>query len=577
MKTIRKILALILALSVVLALSVGVFADGEDETTAATYSITVKNSSENVSLAGNTYYAYRLFDATLSTSGEGEKTNVAYTVNENFKDFTYTVGEGDEARTYSGDELIAYLADLEDDSAALDAFAKAALAYIEDNTIVADGTTVVDASATADSATISLGAAGYYLVTGKATASEGETVTAACALTTAKPKAEITLKADAPTVDKKIVEGQQKVDANTAGVGDTVNYEITSAVPDMKGYDSYWFVLEDTLSKGLTYNDDIVVKVGDTTLTKDTDYTVTVTNNNDGTTDIEIVLKNFIQYKNNTNKDIVVTYSATVNQDAELDPNEGNPNEVKLIYSNNPNVDYGGKDQPDTTDKDVVGETPVTKVNTYVTGIKLTKTDGSESPKTLTGAKFQISGTSMKVVVVNKEIYKESEDGTYYMLKDGTYTTTAPTDETTDKYDSTTTKYEKVTEVTKDTIATEINATGYVGSNGVLTFEGLGEGTYTITELVAPNGYNLLKDPITITIKATSADENSCTWEVKKGDETLTAGTDYLYPFNVVNNAGTELPSTGGMGTTLFYVIGGLLVVCAGVILVTRKRMGKEG
>ena len=113
---------------------------------------------------------------------------------------------------------------------------------------------------------------------------------------------------------------------------------------------------------------------------------------------------------------------------------------------------------------------------------------------------------------------------------------------------------------------------GYVDENGVLTFEGLGEGTYTITELVAPNGYNLLKDPITITITANATLEG-CTWTVKNGETGLTAGADHLFAFDVENNSGTELPSTGGTGTTIFYILGSLLVVVAGVVLVTRKRM----
>ena len=180
----------------------------------------------------------------------------------------------------------------------------------------------------------------------------------------------------------------------------------------------------------------------------------------------------------------------------------------------------------------------------------------------------------MKVVLVNKEMYKPSENGTYYMRKDGTFTTTEPSGAVNwndDKYDSTTTKYEKVTVVTKETVPTQINATGYVDKNGVLTFEGLGEGTYTITELVAPNGYNLLKDKITITINA-NATLNGCTWTVKQGENALAVDGN-LYAFTVVNQAGTELPSTGGVGTTVFYVVGGLLVAVAVVLLVTKKKM----
>ena len=253
------------------------------------------------------------------------------------------------------------------------------------------------------------------------------------------------------------------------------------------------------------------------------------------------------------------TYSATLNQDAVLDPTTGNPNTVKLIYSNNPNQE--GEGTPENPDKPVPGtpvsETPTVETKTYVTGLKLTKSDGS-TKKPLTGAKFEIKGTGMKVVLINKTIYKASETGTYYMLKDGTYTETAPiTDKNADGYnadlyDDVNKKYEKVTVVDKTTVPTE--------------------STYTITELVAPNGYNLLKDPITITITANATLEG-CTWTVKNGETGLTAGADHLFAFDVENNSGTELPSTGGTGTTIFYILGSLLVVVAGVVLVTRKRM----
>lgn len=569
MKLTKKLASLLLALVLVLGLSTTAFAADP------AYSITVKNTNTSYTIAGCKYSAYKIFDATYSG------TNVAYTVDEDFKDFTYTVGE----TTYQGETLIQYLQSQADNADTLDAFAKAALAYIETKAITADGTATAEDKSTdlktEQQAIINLKAPGYYLVTGTGTAPDNQTVTAACALTTAKPTAEITVKADVPSVDKKIVEGSTTVDANTASIGDIVNYKVTSKVPNMKGYTQYYFYLTDTMSKGLTFNDDVVITIDSTALTKDTDYTVTSTDNQDGTTTVEIVFKNFVQHKAQAGKDIVVTYSATVNQDAELDPSIGNPNTVKLTYSNNPNLTGEGVDKPGPNDEDksLTGTTPESKVNTFVTGLKLVKVDSQGN--TLTGAKFSISGISMKVVLVNKEIYKESTTGIYYMLKDGTYTTETPTAETKAQYDSTTTKYEKVTEVTKDTATEDFMAEGYVNANGVLTFEGLGEGTYTITELVAPDGYNLLKAPITVEIKAAEG-KDSCTWTVKvKGetedkDVTLAADTDHLYKLEVVNNAGTQLPSTGGVGTTIFYILGGALVLGAAVLLITRKRMGQK-
>lgn len=555
----KKLAALLLALVMALALTVPALA-------VDTYSITVNNPKNSISINGNTYSAYKLFDVTY----DGQN-HFAYTVSSEFANFTYTVNGKD----YSGDALIAYLATLNNDADALDAFAKAALAYIEQEKIQPAGTAI----AANETATIDLTAPGYYLVTGTATAPEGQTITAACALTTTDPTATVNVKADAPSVDKKIVEDSAEVKANEASIGDSVNYKITSTVPNMKGYTKYFFVMQDTLSKGLTYNKDMKITIGSKELVEGKDYTLTETNNTDGTTSLEIVFKDFIQYKDQTDAAITVTYTATLNQDAELDPAVGNPNEVKLIYSNNPNKEGQGIDKPG--EGDPVGETPESVTKTYVTGIKITKVD--EKNNKLTGAKFEIKGEGMKVVLVNKEMYKKSDNGTYYMLKDGTYTEAAPvTDKNADgynadKYDSIEAKYEKVTVVDKTTVPTQINATGYVDANGVLTFEGLGAGTYTITEVVAPNGYNLLKDPITITITA-NATLDGCTWTVVKTGETtgLTAGNDHLFALTVVNNAGTELPSTGGIGTTIFYVLGSVLVIGAAVVLITRKRMGKS-
>lgn len=544
----KKIISVLLALVMTLALSVTALAAGG-------YSIKVTNTNESVSIKGNTYYAYKIFDATYDNSK-----HVAYTIDKDFEGFTYTV----DGKSYSGETLINYLATLTNNSEALDAFAKAALNYVTTKQLSPDGQTV----AAGESVNISLTAPGYYLVSGSATAPDNQQVVAACSLTTAKPDATVNPKVDAPSVDKKIQKGDQKVEANTASIGDKIDYVVSSKVPNMKGYEKYYFVLNDTMSKGLTFNNDVVVKIGSTTLSADA-YTVTSTVNADKTTSIEIVLKNFIQYKEQAGAAITVTYSATLNQDADL-TQTGNINEVKLTYSNNPNYNYEGTDKPNPGEP--VSETPKTETKTYTTGLKLKKVDGEG--KTLTGAKFEIKGAGVKVVLVNREIYKVSENGTYYMLTDGTYTTTAPTEGTADRYDSTKTKYEKVTVVDKTTVSTEINATAYVDANGVLTFEGLAAGEYTITELVAPSGYNLLKEPVKVVITGTPT-LTGCAWTVTVNGTNVTADGN-LWAFNVVNNAGTELPSTGGMGTTIFYVLGGVLMAGAFVLLVVRKRMRAE-
>lgn len=549
MKHTTKFASLLLALVMILALTVPAFG-------AENYSIIVNNTNNAVSISGSTYSAYKLFDVTYSS----DKEHYSYTIDEDFQNFAYTV----DGKTYSGETLIAYINGLANNAEALNAFAKAALAYVDDQKIEADGTvTIAEATQTG---TINLNAPGYYLVAGNGTAENNQTITAACSLTTTNPTATVNPKLDAPSVDKKIVEDGNKLVANTAAIGDNISYEVTSKVPNMTGYNKYYFILNDTMSKGLTFNKDVEIKVGDKTLVKDTDYTVNSSVAAEtGITTITITFKNFIKY--NADTAIVVTYSATLNENADL-TQTGNINEVNLTYSNNPNFNYAGEnDTPETNEP--TGTTPNSTTKTYSTGLKLTKVDSDENP--LTGAKFQITGEALKVVLINKEAFVLSENGTYYMLKDGTFTNTAPADENKESYDSITNKYEKITTVTKNTVTTSINTSAYVDANGVLTFEGLADGTYTITELIAPNGYNMLKSPITITIES-NATLGGCTWTVKKGDADLTAENN-LYSFTVVNTTGTELPTTGGIGTTIFYIVGSVLALGAVVLLVTKKRM----
>lgn len=564
MKTVKRALALVLALTLLLAMSATVFA--ADDTT---YTITINNTT-----TGHIYEAYQIFAGDLAEKdGKTILSNIEWGSGVNGAALlTALKADATFDNDFNGCTTAAQVADVlatyGSDAGKTQQFAKLAGANL--NATVAGISTWNEPGT---NYSISSLAPGYYLVKDKDDSAPSSDAYTRYILQVVH-NVTVNAKTDVPTVDKNIKEGDTIVKANDASIGDTINYEVTSKVPDMTGYTKYFFVMNDTLSKGLTYNGDIVIKVGEKTLDATNGYTLTTTNNDDGSTTLEIVFKNFIQYT--TGNAITVTYSATLNQDANLDPSVGNPNEVKLVYSNNPNVvgtgDGRNPDKP--APGDATGETPKSETKTYVTGIKLTKVDGADHSKMLTGAKFKIEGNGVKVVLVNKEVYEEASDGTYYMLKTGTYTETAPTDETASSYDSTTTKYKKVTAVTKDTVNTKVNATGYVDENGVLTFEGLGEGTYTITEIIAPEGYNLLKAPITVEIKA-KATFDKCEWTVTADGKLVTADKN-LYAFLIENKSGAALPSTGGIGTTVFYVLGGLLVVCAGVLLITKRRMNKN-
>ena len=137
------------------------------------------------------------------------------------------------------------------------------------------------------------------------------------------------------------------------------------------------------------------------------------------------------------------------------------------------------------------------------------------------------------------------------------------------------TTYEYTTEQTKKDV------TKTVGSDGILDLKGLGAGTYTLHETVAPEGYNLLTDDYIVTItfnEAPEGEEPYWTATYKFGEDgeeaplTLDTTTG-MFPIEIVNNSGAELPSTGGIGTTIFYVVGTVLVLGAAVILITRRRM----
>lgn len=578
MKIWKRIASLVLALTLVAALGMTALADENDQTTpepTSAYSITVENKNKNVSISGKTYSAYKLFDVSYNLTNS----SYVYTVAENFKSFTYN-GK-------SGADLVAYLGTQTNGSNEMNAFAEAALKYATEQEIEASGT--VKIAAGKENGTINLTEPGYYLVAGTASAEPGGTpeVTAACSLTTAAPKAEVHPKVDAPHVDKKIVEGSEKVSATSASIGDKIPYEVTANIPDMTGYEAYTFTFNDTMSNGLTFNNDVVIELdfeneADKTLVKDTDYTVTSTTSENGETTITINLINFIQYKGKGGT-VKVTYSATVNEDADLS-DTGNPNKVTLNFSNNPNSTGAG-------DGGSTATTPEVKTVVYVTGLKLIKTDDKEeNPVKLAGAKFEISGVSEKIVMINSAIYQQDADGTWARLKsNGAYE--IYTEANKEKYDTDASgvlKFKKIETVTKDTVKTNINTIGYTDENGVLTFEGLGAGRYTITELKAPDGYNLLTESITIEIKWEKESETSDkmvlrAYEVKKGSNgteelvKLTKESDtHLWSFTVVNRSGAQLPSTGGVGTTMFYAIGSLLVIGAVVLLITKKRLSRE-
>lgn len=511
---------------------------------AADYTITINKPTGDID---RTYEAYQIFrgnldGSTLSDIEWGTGIDGAAFLTELQKNAAYTSCK--DAKT-----VAEKLASFTDDSNEAVAFAKLAGKFL----------TTATASSSTGQITVP---AGYYLLKDVTAVTDD-----ALSLNILKVVKDVTVnpKADHPTVDKKIgTDITTGVAANEATIGDKVPFVIASKVPQMQGYTKYFFVLNDSMTAGLTYNKDVAIKIGATTLAADA-YDVVY---DDTANTMKIVIKNFIQYKSEAGKDIVVTYSATLNEKADL-TQAGNKNTVKLTYSNNPNVDYKGDNEPDTTDP--VGETPEHVTVTYSTKLQLTKVDGADHNVKLEGVEFQITGTSIKTAVSKGEYFKQDAAGTYYQLKDGTFTETAPTTETESKYVSTSVKYAKVTDTAEQTKMQKVTASGTTDANGLITFEGLGAGTYYITELKTKSGYNLLTAPITVTITAAPS-ATGCSWTVS----TNATFEDDMVKLTVENNKGSVLPITGGIGTTIFYVIGGLLVCGAVVMAITKKKLSVE-
>lgn len=397
----------------------------------------------------------------------------------------------------------------------------------------------------------------------------------------------ITPKYSLPTLDKVIIDSGEK-EVNSASIGDTVTYNIKTKVPDMTGYTKYFFVVDDTLSKGLTYNGDLSITYGSgNVLTLDSDgagmtntgdYYVTPSAYSESTgTTIKVVFEDFYnKFKSITpGTDIIISYTATLNNKAVIN-GEGNPNSAQLTYSNDPNEtatpDPSKPDEPGSGAP--VGQTPPDTVKTFTTSIVINKFESGAPTTKLAGVKFRISGTGLKSVQNDTGLYVKNASASpaYYLLKDGTYTSEAPTGDSAHDavYASTTEKYEytETSAITGNPV--KVDTYGETDATGALTFSGLDAGTYIITEVEAKDGYNLLEAPITVVITDTfDQSAKTCTYSYAK-DGALAVSSNQI---DVANAKGATLPSTGGIGTKLFYLFGGLLVAGSVVFLVTKRRM----
>lgn len=568
MKNAKRIASLLLALVMVFALAISVSATRNE--LDAKGSILIKDN-DSVLASQKTFAAYKALDLKVYVDDEGNITTFEYLVPESLADFYADRYESDKT---ANDFIVKVREGIE---AEADLFAFAAA--------VAEAATETPATGAAVEGGYQFSelALGYYVIMD--TTAEGDYIkpVSAVILDTVTPNVEVEVKADKPAIDKNIDKDNDletdddRVDANNAAIGDTITYVIDSKVPEMTGYKKYFFIMKDQMSKGLTYTNNMVVTVGNKTLVEGTDYILTKTENEDGTTDLKIVFVNFLQYNTAefVGEPVVVTYTALLNENAVL-YTDANTNKVYLEYSANPSVDYAGENEPDDgdegedKDKEPLGETAEVEVETFTTALEIVKTDALGNR--LQGAEFTLSGTALNTVRVTKSAFVLDENGEYWKLTDGSYTTTDPESEidglpvNKDVYENIEQKYTKTTTVEIEQIGDEtVSFNGAVGEDGILRFEGLKAGTYTVTELRAPDGYNILDDELNITV---TFDETTNTFNFSGAVD-----NDGAARITIVNQIGSELPSTGGIGTTLFYIIGGILVMAAIVLLVTKKRM----
>ena len=554
MKRFKKLMALLVAMVMVLAMGTTAFAE-------ESYPITITNANAT---ADHTYTAYQVFAGTLSTNESGN------TVLANI-----TWGDGVDGAALLTDlkKVDAYkdctdaasvakvLEGFSDNSTEIEAFAEIVGKHLATGTASA-------ASADHKIYTIDPKKPGYYIVKETGVNPESKRSTSGFMIEVVGP-AEATVKDNDLTPDKNILQnGTTKVKEGTANVGDDVQFVVDQTkVPSTDGYKTFKFVMKDTLPKGLTYKSVDSVKFGTATIDAANYEIKTNTDATTGKTELRIVFKNALTLlKPYEGQTVEIKYTATVNKDAEFG-DSGNKNEVVFEFTNNPNDEHTGDDfGPDEPH----GTSPKSETTTYVTKIVVNKVNENNQP--LSGAVFTLSGSAKNVVVTTGQHFVEASDGTYYKLNDGTYTTTAPTDGTADKYADTTKKYKLESyERAELAGANNVDIEAVSSASGKITYEGLKPGTYTLTETGAPVGYNKITDPISFNIKFdTTTKKFAFDGTAPEG---VTLESDGTFKITVVNKAGSVLPSTGGIGTTLFYIIGGVLVAAAAVLLVTRRRM----
>ena len=494
MKTVKRALALVLALTIILTLSIGAFAaSGVNDNSGK---ITIDNA-----IAGQTYTIYQIL--TLESYDEEAKA-YSYKAAAAWDGFINGTGIKD---TYVKVDSQGYVTWVDGASAA--DFAALAQAYAKTNGIGNQGSKKAE-STTVEFTGLNLG---YYLL--------DSSLGTLCSLDTTHTEVTIKEKNEVPTNEKKIKEDSKPGtlgSMNDADIGQMVKFVSTITIP----VGSATVVYHDKMSEGLSLVWGKEGKLGLTVYTdaaltpekalSDGNYNVTAKNLADSCT-FEV---DFAQYLDLVTKDttLYIVYYATVNENAVVG-GSGNPNESWLSYS-----------------EDGTATTVPSKTTTYTWSFDVLKYGNGDESKTLKDAQFVLlnNDKSKVATVVNGKL--------------------------TGWVDVPVTGADGAITWPENTVLT-------TGANGKPEVAGLDGDTYYLREVKAPAGYNVLAEDVEVKIAPTVSDDGKAL--------TLAPVT-----VKVENKSGAELPSTGGIGTTVFYVLGGLLVVCAGVLLITKRRMNKN-
>lgn len=537
-KLVSRFMAILMAMVMILSMSMTAFAAEDSTRLTGTGKLTVNNTVE-----GKTLDLYQIFTATKNEAG-----NVAYTLNPEYEGFFKANVNG--ASELTGEALSEKAYEYVKTQVGKDGkngvnFAKAMLTWILSNTSAVDATHKTVTTATGSTEIANL-AYGYYVVyplgatdTSAAPGTGQDYTSVASLVSVTDTNATVNMKSNYPTVVKK-VNGKNADDVN---IGDTVTYTLTSKVPDMTGYTSYVFNFKDTLSAGLTFKEITSVKVGDTTITKvdagqeaNNTYTLTKAGQN-----ITITMNNFLDSnKDNTGKEIKVTYTATLNKNA-VTGFDANKNSATIEYSNKPGTTDKGESEPSIVD---VHTFNFTIFKYYLKGADKTELANAEFELYKANAESTAADENAKINIVDegKGVYRQ-----------------ATADEA------------KATDFTSAKIVSD--------ADGKVLVKGLDAGTYYLRETKAPEGYNKLLSDIKIEIKATYGEDGKLasykvdyTYNGTPITGTAIQNKDNSPEVAVENKTGAQLPSTGSKGA--------LMVTLAGIVLfgalTASKAFGKK-